>query len=150
MKKRQLIAPLGLSLLLLGACNGDPEEGTEADQEQTDQAENETPKVVDKSDTTTADDELKEELAKEEGVSELSLIITEDAGGYVLLDFEVPEDMKKQQAEDIVKKFRDRIEKDYPDHSIDIQARKSGETFVQETKEAGEAKADADKEKDAK
>ncbi|MEV9640675.1 hypothetical protein ABZ756_08240 [Mammaliicoccus sciuri] len=136
MKKRHLMVPLGLSLLLLGACSGDAEEDKKADQEQTEPAEKETPGVVDKSDTTTSNDELKEELAKEEGVSQVSLIITEDAGGYVLLDFEVSEDMKKEQAEELAKKFFTRIEKEYPDHSIDIQARKSGETFAQETKEA--------------
>ncbi|WP_153730549.1 cation diffusion facilitator family transporter [Sporosarcina obsidiansis] len=136
MKKRHLVAPLGLSLLLLGACGADSEEEKKVDQEQTEPAENETPEVVDKSDTTTSNDKMKEEFAKEDGVSQVSLIITEDAGGYVLLDFEVSEDMKKEQAEKIAKKFYDRIEKEYADHSIDIQARKSGETFVQETKEA--------------
>ncbi|WP_153722063.1 cation transporter dimerization domain-containing protein [Sporosarcina cascadiensis] len=136
MKKRQLMAPLGLSLLLLGACNGDTEEEKKADQEQTEPAENKAPDAVDKSDTTSSDEDLKEEFSKEEGVSQVSLIITEDAGGYVLLDFEVTEDMKEEKAKEIAKKFYERIEKEYPDHSIDIQARKSGETFVQETKEA--------------
>ena len=48
---------------------------------------------------------------------------------FVLLDFEVTEDMKKEDAENISKKFYERLEKEYPEHSIDIQARKSGETF---------------------
>lgn len=136
MKKRHLMAPLGLSLLLLGACSGDSEEEKKADQEQTEPAEDKAPDVVDKSDTTSSDEDLKEEFAKEKSVSQVSLIITEDAGGYVLLDFEVTEDMKEEKAKEIAKKFYDRIEKEYPEHSIDIQARKSGETFVQETKEA--------------
>ncbi|ARD48964.1 hypothetical protein SporoP37_12785 [Sporosarcina sp. P37] len=134
MKKRHILAPLSLSLLLLGACNADTEK--EADKEQTEPAENEVREPVDKSDTTTNNDELKEEFDKEEGVSEASLIITEDAGGFVLLDFEVSADMEKEEAEKIVKRFSERLEKEYPEHSIDIQARKSGETFVQETKEA--------------
>lgn len=138
MKKiRHLAAPLGISLLLLGACSsGNPEKEKEANQEQTDPEKQDSQQAVDKSDTTKSDDDLKEEFEKEEGVSQVSLIITEDAGGYVLLDFEVPEDMKEENAEKIAKKFYDQIEKEYPDHSIDIQARKSGETFVQETKEA--------------
>ncbi|MDV6379055.1 hypothetical protein ORD22_12605 [Sporosarcina sp. GW1-11] len=135
MKKRHLLAPLGLSLLLLGACNGEPKED-KVNQEQTEPPEIETPVVVDKSETSTSNDELKEEFAKEDGVSDISLIITEDAGGFVLLDFEVAEDMKKEQAEKTVKKFYERLEKEYPEQSIDIQARKRGETFVQETLEA--------------
>ncbi|ARF18150.1 hypothetical protein [Sporosarcina ureae] len=135
MKKRQILAPLSLSLLLLGACNADTENETDVDKEQTEPTENVVKEPVDKSDTTTSNDELKEEFEKEEGVSEVSLIITEDAGGFVLLDFEVTEDMKKEEAEKISKRYYERLEKEYPKHSIDIQARKSGETFVQETKE---------------
>ncbi|PID21977.1 hypothetical protein CSV61_07105 [Sporosarcina sp. P3] len=135
MKKRQILAPLILSLLLLGACNADTENETDVDKEQTEPTENVVKEPVDKSDTTTSNDELKEEFEKEEGVSEVSLIITEDAGGFVLLDFEVTEDMKKEEAEKISKRYYERLEKEYPKHSIDIQARKSGETFVQETKE---------------
>ncbi|WP_301109054.1 hypothetical protein [Sporosarcina sp.] len=101
MKKRHLMAPLGLSLLLLGACSGDSEEEKKADQKQTEPAEDKSPDVVDKSDTTSSDEDLKEEFSKE-----------------------------------IAKKFYDRIEKEYPEHNIDIQARKNGETFVQEMKEA--------------
>ncbi|ARK22387.1 MULTISPECIES: hypothetical protein [Sporosarcina] len=135
MKKRQMLAPLSLSLLLLGACNADTEKETNVDKEQTEPAKDVVKEPVDKSDTTASNDELKEEFAKEEGVSEVSLIITEDAGGFVLLDFEVADDMKKEDAEKVVKKYNERLEKEYPEHSIDIQARKSGETFVQETKE---------------
>ncbi|ARF15011.1 hypothetical protein CSV80_05220 [Sporosarcina sp. P12(2017)] len=135
MKKRQILAPLSLSLLLLGACNADTDNEKEVDKEQTEPTENVVKEPVDKSDTTASNDELKEEFEKEEGVSEVSLIITEDAGGFVLLDFEVTEDMKKEDAEKISKKYYERLEKEYPEHSIDIQARKSGETFVQETKE---------------
>lgn len=135
MKKRQMLAPLSLSLLLLGACNADTEKETNVDKEQTEPAKDVVKEPVDKSDTTASNDELKEEFAKEEGVSEVSLIITEDAGGFVLLDFEVADDMKKEDAEKVVNKYNERLEKEYPEHSIDIQARKSGETFVQETKE---------------
>ncbi|PIC96125.1 hypothetical protein CSV69_08325 [Sporosarcina sp. P26b] len=135
MKKRQMLAPLSLSLLLLGACNADTEKETNVDKEQTEPAKDVVKEPVDKSDTTASNDELKEEFAKEEGVSEVSLIITEDAGGFVLLDFEVADDMKKEDAEKVVKKYNERLEKEYPEHSIDIQARKSGETFVQKTKE---------------
>lgn len=130
-----MLAPLSLSLLLLGACNADTEKETNVDKEQTEPAKDVVKEPVDKSDTTASNDELKEEFAKEEGVSEVSLIITEDAGGFVLLDFEVADDMKKEDAEKVVKKYNERLEKEYPEHSIDIQARKSGETFVQETKE---------------
>lgn len=135
MKKRQMLAPLGISLLMLGACNADTEKGTDADKEQTEPAEDVVKEPVDKSDTTATNDELKEEFEKEEGVSEVSLIITEDAGGFVLLDFEVEGDMKEEEAEKVVKRYYERLEKEYPEHSIDIQARKSGETFVKETKE---------------
>ena len=135
MKKRQLLAPLSLSLLLLGACNADTDKEADVDKEQTEPTENIVKEPVDKSDTTATNDELKEEFEKEEGVSEVSLIITEDAGGFVLLDFEVLEDMKKEDAEKISEKYYERLEKEYLEHSIDIQARKSGETFVQETKE---------------
>lgn len=134
MKKRQILAPLSLSLLLLGACNADTEKETDVDKEQTEPAENVVKDPIDKSETTATNDELKEEFGKEEGVSEVSLIITEDAGGFVLLDFEVTEDMKKEDAEKVSKKYYERLEKEYPEHSIDIQARKSGETFVQQTK----------------
>lgn len=134
MKKRQLLAPLSLSLLLLGACSADPKEDA-VDQEQTEPAENKELVVVDKSETATTNDELSEEFAKEEGVSNVSLIITEDAGGFVLLDFEVLADMKEDQAKKVVKKYEERLVKEYPKHSIDIQARKGGETFVQETTE---------------
>ena len=130
-----MLAPLSLSLLLLGACNADTEKETDVDKEQTEPAEDVVKEPVDKSDTTASNDELKEELEKEDGVSEVSLIITEDAGGFVLLDFEVADDMKKEDAEKVVNKYNERLEKEYPEHSIDIQARKSGETFVQETKE---------------
>lgn len=130
-----MLAPLSLSLLLLGACNADTEKETNVDKEQTEPAKDVVKEPVDKSDTTASNDELKEEFAKEEGVSEVSLIITEDAGGFVLLDFEVADDMKKEDAEKVVNKYNERLEKEYPEHSIDIQARKSGETFVQETKE---------------
>lgn len=132
MKKRHVFAPLGLSVLLLGACTGNAEKEKEPEE----QTEQEEPAVVDKTDTVKSNEELKDSLSKEGGVSDVSLIITEDAGGYVLLDFEVDADMKEDQAKKIAKKFQERIAKEYPEHSIDIQARKSGETFVQETKEA--------------
>ncbi|PIC86310.1 hypothetical protein CSV72_09110 [Sporosarcina sp. P20a] len=97
------------------------------------------PKVVnediEKSDMKIIDNDLKKEFEKEEGVSELSLVITEDAGGFILLDFEVDEDMKQEEAKLITKRYYERLEKEYSAYSIDIQARKSGETFVHETKE---------------
>ena len=135
MKKRHLLAPLSLSLLLLGACGADTEKEADVDKEQTEPAENVVKEPVDKSDTTATNDELKEEFEKEEGVSEVSLIITEDAGGFVLLDFEVTADMKEEDADKVVKTYFERLEKEYPEQSIDIQARKSGETFVQKTTE---------------
>ncbi|PIC98135.1 MULTISPECIES: hypothetical protein [unclassified Sporosarcina] len=103
--------------------------------EQTEPVQNVVNEDIEKSDMKIIDNDLKKEFEKEEGVSELSLVITEDAGGFILLDFEVDEDMKQEEAKLVTKRYYERLEKEYSDHSIDIQARKSGETFVQETKE---------------
>lgn len=132
MYKRLMYVPLFLSFLLLGACNVDSDK---IEPEQTDPVQNVVNEDIEKSDMKIIDNDLKKEFEKEEGVSELSLVITEDAGGFILLDFEVDEDMKQEEAKLVTKRYYERLEKEYSDHSIDIQARKSGETFVQETKE---------------
>ena len=132
MYKRLMYVPLCLSFLLLGACNVDSDK---IEPEKTDPVPKVVNEDIEKSDMKIIDNDLIKEFEKEEGVSELSLVITEDAGGFILLDFEVDEDMKQEEAKLITKRYYERLEKEYSAYSIDIQARKSGETFVQETKE---------------
>lgn len=132
MIKKLVLGPLSLSILLLGACNFSSDK---IDSSQTEPLENEITTYAENPDMKIIENHLKEEFKKEQGVSDFSLVISEDAGGFILLDFEVDENMKEKDAKLIVKKYNERLEKEYPEHNIDIQARKSGETFVQETKE---------------
>lgn len=132
MIKKLVLGPFSLSILLLGACNVSSDKMNSS---QTEPLENEDTAYAKNPDMKIIENNLKEEFKEEQGVSDFSLVISEDAGGFILLDFEVADDMKKEDAEKVVKKYNERLEKEYPEHSIDIQARKSGETFVQETKE---------------
>ena len=136
MKKSALfIAVLG-SALLLGAC-GESASKDEPKKEEVKQEEVENnfeqQGAVDKSDTAKSDDKLEELFAKEEGVSSVSIIVTEDGGGFVLVDFDVAADMEKERAEELASQFAETAKENYPDHQIDVQARKSGETFTGKT-----------------
>lgn len=135
MKKSIIFATLLGSALFLGAC-GDKETKDEpaAETETEETADNLAEQgAVDKSETAKSDDELKEEFGKEEGVSTVSIIVTEDAGGYVLVDFTVADDVKEDQAQKLADQFADKIKEKYSEYKIDVQARKSGETFAQKT-----------------
>lgn len=126
------------AFLLLGACN---KEDTQQADDQIIQQETAAEKhleshgAVDKSKTAKSDEALQKEFTKVQGVSSVSLIVTEDSGGYVLVDFEVDNDMTKEQAEQVTAAFLNKAEEAYPEDKIDIQARKNGETFVQQSKE---------------
>lgn len=140
MKKIPLITIMLVLSLILVACNNQDDDSVKEDEktvEKTEQNEKDSQEqnAVDKSDTAKSDDELKEEFSKEKGVNSVSLIVTEDSGGYVLVDVNVDGDMKKEAAEEIATRFMAEIEKKYPDYKIDIQARKNGSTFAQKTKE---------------
>ena len=89
--------------------------------------------AVDKSDTAKSDEDMKKEVAKEKGVSNVNLIVTQDGGGFVMLDFDVDSKMEKKQAEEIAQKYGKKLKEKYKDHNIDVQARKDGEKFVQVT-----------------
>lgn len=141
MKKSWVLAALLGSILLLGAC-ADSDEKAEPltdEEKKVEEAEKKADKemeeqgAVDKSETTKSDDDLKEAFGKEEGVSAVSIIVTEDSGGFVLVDFEVAEDVKEEKANELAEKFAEQIKEKYPDHQVDVQARKSGETFAQKT-----------------
>lgn len=135
MKRSIIFATLLGSALLLGAC-GDKETKEEpAAETETEDTENTTAEqgAVDKSDTAKSDDELKEEFGKEEGVSNVSIIITEDAGGFVLVDFTVANDMEEEQAQKLADQFAKKIQEKYKEYKIDVQARKNGETLAQKT-----------------
>lgn len=133
MKKSALFAALLGSALLLGAC-GDSDKKDEPEKEvETEETEKnpDQPAAIDKSDSAKSDDDMKEEFAKEEGVSSVSIIVTEDAGGYVLVDFEVAANMEEKQAQKLADQFAKTLKEKYADHKIDVQARKNGETFAQ-------------------
>lgn len=136
MKKSALFVAVLGTALLLGAC-GESASKDEPKKEEVKQEEVEKnfeqQGVVDKSDTAKSDDKMKELFAKEEGVSSVNIIVTEDGGGFVLVDFEVVEDMKKQRAEELVSQFAKTSKENYPDLQIDVQARKSGESFAGKT-----------------
>ena len=137
MKKSKLFAALLGSALFLGACSesdtkNDKQDDAEVNIEKAEQKLEEQG-AIDKSNTAKSDDELKEEFAKEEGVSSVSIIVTEDSGGFVLADFEAAEDMEEKDAENLASKFADKLKDKYADHQIDVQARKNGETFAQKT-----------------
>ncbi len=87
--------------------------------------------AVDKSNTAKGDEEFKKEVAKEKGLSNVNLIVTQDGGGFVMLDFDVDSKMKKEDAEKIAQKYGKKLKEKYKDHNIDVQARKDGEKFVQ-------------------
>ncbi|MFS0575626.1 hypothetical protein AB1K83_08330 [Sporosarcina sp. 179-K 3D1 HS] len=135
MKRSIIFATLLGSALLLGACGDKEKKDEPAVETETEETANnlEEQGAVDKSDTAKSDDELKEELGKEEGVSSVSIIVTEDAGGFVLVDFTVTEDMKEDQAQKLADQFADKIKEKYSEYKIDVQARKNGETFAQKT-----------------
>lgn len=141
MKKSWILATLLGSILLLGAC-GDSDKKDEpltGEEKKVEEAEKKADKemedqgAVDKSETTKSDDDLKEAFGKEKGVSSVSIIVTEDSGGFVLADFEVSEDVKEEKAKELAEKFAEQIKKKYADYQVDVQARKSGETFAQKT-----------------
>lgn len=128
------------AVLLLGACNNEAAQQTDDQMIQQEtaaekQANLESQGAVDKSDTAKSDETLQKEFSEVQGVSSVSLIVTEDSGGYVLVDFEVDHDMTKEQAEQVTAAFLNKAEEAYPEDKIDIQARKNGESFVQQSKE---------------
>lgn len=129
---------LALSIIL-AACNNqdDTVKDDKPTTEKTEPSEKETQQhdAVDKSDTAKSDDALKEDFSKEKGVNSVNLIVTEDSGGYVLVDFDVDGEMKKETAEELATKFMKAIEEKYPEYKIDIQARKNGTTFAQKATE---------------
>ncbi|MBB4823533.1 PBP1b-binding outer membrane lipoprotein LpoB [Sporosarcina luteola] len=145
MKKTALVAAVMGTSILLGACTGaddkqpddqkKQEETTTEKQEKQEKQEIQENQGIDKSDTAKSDKELQEEFAKEEGVSNVNLIVTEDSGGYVLVDFQVNDTIKKEDADKLATAFLKKAEEAYPDYNIDIQARKNGETIAQQTKE---------------
>ncbi|QTD41096.1 RNA-binding protein [Sporosarcina sp. Te-1] len=140
MKKTVLAGAFMGATLLLGACSdkAPQQSDDQAIQQETAAEKQATPEsqgAIDKSDTAKSDEALKEEFSKAKGVSSISLIVTEDSGGYVLVDFEVEDDMTKENAEQLAAAFLNKAEEAYPEDKIDIQARKNGESFVQQTKE---------------
>ncbi len=54
--------------------------------------------AVDKTDTAKNDDEYAVELEKNESISDAKIIVTEYGGKFVLVDFEVDNEMKKEEA----------------------------------------------------
>jgi PBP1b-binding outer membrane lipoprotein LpoB len=141
MKKTLLFTALLGSALFLGACS-DSDEKTDKKEDakaETEVAEEKAEQkleeqgAVDKSESAKSDEELKEDFAKEEGVTSVSIIITEDSDGFVLADFEVDEGMKEKDAEALASKFADSLKEKYKEYQIDVQARKAGETFAQKT-----------------
>lgn len=137
MKKTLLFVALLGSALLLGACGeSDKKDEPKTDKEQKNEAVENNLKeqgAVDKSETAKSDDDLKEEFGKEEGVSTVGIIVTEDNGGFVLTDFEVAEDVKEEKAKELAGKFAEKLKVKYADYKIDVQAHKNGETFAQKT-----------------
>ncbi|MEK5039809.1 hypothetical protein [Sporosarcina sp. FSL K6-3457] len=140
MKKSALFVAVLGTALLLGACGesaskDEPEKEAEKEEVKQEEVENhlEQQGVVDKSDTAKSDDNLEELFAEEEGVSSVNIIVTEDSGGFVLVDFEVVADMEKERAEELANQFAKASKENYPDLQIDVQARKSGETFAGKT-----------------
>ncbi|MBO0589413.1 hypothetical protein [Sporosarcina sp. E16_8] len=135
MKKSLLFAALLGSALLLGACGeSDKKDEPKTDEDKKVEAVEKNLKeqgAVDKSETSKSDDDLKEEFGKEEGVSSVSIIVTEDSGGFVLTDFDVAEDVKEEKAKELAENFAKKLKEKYPDYQIDVQARKNGETFAQ-------------------
>ena len=136
MKKSALFVAVLGTALLLGAC-GESASEDEPKKEEVKQEEVESnfeeQGVVDKSDTAKSDEEMKELFSKEEGVSSVNIIVTEDSGGFVLVDFDVVEDMEKQKAEELASQFAETSKENYPDLQIDVQARKGGEPFAGKT-----------------
>ncbi len=139
MKKSALFVAVLGSALLLGACGesaskDEPEKEVVQQEVEVEVKDNiERQGAIDKSDTAKSDDKMKELFSKEEGVSSVNIIVTEDGGGFVLVDFEVVEDMEKQRAEELVSQFAETSKENYPDLQIDVQARKSGESFAGKT-----------------
>lgn len=142
MKKTAVFAAMLGCSVVLGACsdkedtsNKDANTPTEQQQEEQAKQNLEEQGAVDKTGSAKSDDELKEEIGKEEGVTSVSLIVTEDSGGYVLLDIDADDAMSEEAGKELASKYLKKIEEKYPDHKIDIQVRKSGETFAKDTKE---------------
>ncbi|MBO0602857.1 hypothetical protein I2483_14410 [Sporosarcina sp. E16_3] len=135
MKKSLLFAALLGSALLLGACgDSDKKDEPKTEEEKKIEAVENNLKeqgAVDKSETVKSEDDLKEEFSKEEGVTSVSIIVTEDSGGFVLTDFDVAEDMKEEKAGELAGMFAKKLKAKYPDYQIDVQARKNGEAFAQ-------------------
>ena len=139
MKKLKIASLLVGFALVLSACS-DEEEKKDSPTKTEEEAKPKEPKVIDenasdKSDTISKDKDIQKEVEAEEGVSQVSLTITEDAGGFVLLDFEVDSKMKKEKTKEIANKYADQLKEKYKDSSVDVQARKGGEKFVQVTLE---------------
>lgn len=143
MKKTAIFAAMLGCSVVLGACsdkedtsNKDANTPTEEQQQEEQAKQNlEEQGAVDKTGSAKSDEELKEEIGKEEGVTSVSLIVTEDSGGYVLLDIDADDAMSEKAGKELASKYLKKVEVKYPDHKIDIQVRKSGETFAKDTKE---------------
>lgn len=124
-------------VLVLSACNDEKEKTEmliETDKaENQDQVKTKNENITDKSDTVSKDEDIQKELEKEDGVLQVSLSVTEDSGGFVIVDFEVEDDMDEKQANAIAEKYAKKIKEKYEDSGVDVQARKNGDTFAQVT-----------------
>lgn len=136
MKKNALIATLLGTSLLLGACADKDKVKDEKPAPETEEVQGDTQEnIVDKSETASSDEDLAEAFNEEKGASNVRIIVTEDAGGFVLVDFDVDDDLTEDEANELIEKYEKSIIEKYKDYSIDIQGRKGGETFAQKTVE---------------
>lgn len=110
------------------------EESTEKESEEAAEPEKEQ-KVVDKSESAQHNEDIEKEMLNEEGIVDVSLLITEDGGGYVIADVEVDSAMDNATAKGIAETYANKLKEAYPEYSVDIQTHKSGEPFEKVTVE---------------
>lgn len=130
--KASLIALFAVGLLAACGTSDKKDEKVEEPKETTKEDKGKQ-NTVDKTDQVSSDEEISKQIEEEQGVSRVSLVVTEDAGGFVIVDINVENDVEKEAAQKIADKYIEILKKKYKDLSIDIQIHQGDTLLAQKT-----------------
>jgi hypothetical protein len=93
-------------------------------------------RVVDKSEEVSRDEDIQKQLEEEKGVSQASLLVTDDESGYVIVDVFAEQDLQKEAAKTLSEKYAKLLQEKYKGHPIDVQVSQGDTLLAQTTLEA--------------
>lgn len=74
---------------------------------------------------------IEHSLKNTKHIQDVQVIVTEDSGGYVIVDYSVPSSMSKKEAEKQANEIADELKSEYGGSTIDVLVRKHDQEFVQ-------------------